>query len=192
MVRKGCEARPRYARQVPRRPLPAGPRPRPCGEAGDAPVPLRRPDHLAFLALASRKKRVRTAVVLLRDAWDGAGDLHLAPQEFAVEVGQLRADGLTNTDLRWLIGKGYVEHLYEMPAGAKQARAFRRESSLSITQASCFVLTEEGHSALSGWAEPSDGHSCRPGEGERSGIAPRSSHPRWDAEQRELCWARPL
>lgn len=150
-------------------------------------LPLR-PNPLSFLDVATRRARLRKGLVLLRDALEGAADLHLTSREFAIEVAQLHAAGLTNTDLRWLIGKGFVEHLCERPTKARGPRLLRKAHGLSISQASCFVLTPAGDAAASLWPGPSAEDRCPPGEPEGNGSARTSIRPKYDAGFRELWW----
>jgi hypothetical protein len=131
---------------------------------------------------------VLTALALLLDAWDGAGDLCLDPREFAVELGELYAAGLNATLVRWLIGKGYVQHLRERPARGAGARTFQVAAGLGLSRASCFVLTEAGLRLASEWAAAHRRPALPAG-----GPGPQAAEkapvlPRWDAESRKLSW----
>ncbi len=64
--------------------------------------------------------------------------------DFAVEIGALRALGLSDNDLRWLTCKSYALHAREVTLGGEVGRAFRPEGDLSFGERTCFVLTEEG------------------------------------------------
>jgi hypothetical protein len=64
--------------------------------------------------------------------------------DFAVEIENLRAAGLTNGDLRWLACKGYVEHAVETTPAGSETRRFGAEGELTFGLRSCFVLTEAG------------------------------------------------
>ncbi len=98
----------------------------------------------ASFAGAGRESRIWPGLLLLRDALDRARELKHDPWEFAVHIRQLREVGLTNTDLRWLICKGYAEHaLKDISAGAGR-RAFLKLASLVLPEGTCFVLTARG------------------------------------------------
>src|SRR5262245_28548005 len=51
-----------------------------------------------------------SALNYLRQAYDCAQESRQSPWEFAIEMANLESAGLSHTDSRWLIGKGYVEH----------------------------------------------------------------------------------
>jgi hypothetical protein len=84
------------------------------------------------------------ALSILHAAWEAARDLETASSEFAVEIHQLYAAGATSTDLRWLIAKGFTEHLLEIVRKDGQSRSFHHPHGLAFTDQSCFVLTEAG------------------------------------------------
>jgi hypothetical protein len=74
-----------------------------------------------------------------------ARDTGVDPWQFAVELELLFEDGVTLTDLRWLLAKGYIQHQQEVtPPGAAQ-RQFR---VLPVTQwpaSACVLLTASGY-----------------------------------------------
>jgi hypothetical protein len=82
--------------------------------------------------------------LLLRDAWERARELKQDPWAFAVDIRQLREEGLTNTDLRWLVCNGYVEHALEGISAGTGRRSFLKLASLTLPQRTCFVLTARG------------------------------------------------
>lgn len=97
-----------------------------------------------------------------------------APWQYAVLVSTLEAAGLKESDLRWLIAQGYVEHAVEVTKAGEKERRFRRRARPRFDLRSCFVLTEAGASfAL---------RTCN------LEIAASSTTglPRWDAVRREL------
>ena len=55
--------------------------------------------------------RIAEALTLLREADEAARTVGRDTWEFAVEIGQLRAAGLTNADLRWLLCEGITWQL---------------------------------------------------------------------------------
>jgi hypothetical protein len=68
-----------------------------------------------------------------RPAWD-----------FAVDVEQLRATGLTDCDLRWLTCKGFVKHALETSQPSGMQRTFDDEPNLRLSECSSFILTQRG------------------------------------------------
>jgi hypothetical protein len=85
----------------------------------------------------------RYAEELDRDAWD-----------FAVEISHLRAAGLTNSDLRWLVCKEYVEHAREITLPGEMRRSFHGHGGLIFFKRSCFILTPSGREAAEAEATP--------------------------------------
>ncbi len=88
--------------------------------------------------------RIRPALGVLLEA------VHYAEQtsddcwEFAVELDQLTALGLTCNDFRWLVRKGLVEHRREVTLEGDNGRAFRPTGDLTFPEATCFILTDAG------------------------------------------------
>ena len=68
----------------------------------------------------------------------------LSPWDFAVEMDNLLAAGLSTSDLRWLVRRGYLEHGYEVTRPQDVARRFRPCRNLAFAERTCFVLTEAG------------------------------------------------
>jgi len=63
--------------------------------------------------------------------------------EFAVTIGELRRDGVTENELRWLVCRGYVEHAEEVTTTGHE-RAFDHHVSLRFNKRSAFVITGAG------------------------------------------------
>ncbi|MEM1068041.1 MAG: hypothetical protein AAGG48_25470 [Planctomycetota bacterium] len=84
------------------------------------------------------------ALALLRDARRYAEQLARDPWDFAEEKSSLRRLGLSNSDLRWLICKGFVEHGRETSTNRTDHREFRRDGGLRFSKKSCFILTKSG------------------------------------------------
>jgi hypothetical protein len=130
--------------------------------------------------------RLRTALDLLRQARDYAQDLHLNVWDFAVELPVFHSSGVSTSDLRWLVCKGYIEHATETTRPGKEHREFRRSGQLSLAQQECFVVTASGVAA----AYPTDDAFVRPTNGHGSadhanGVS-SGDKPRWDQGSREL------
>jgi hypothetical protein len=104
--------------------------------------------------------------------------------DFAVEIGEVYAIGVTNAVLRWLIRQGHVEHRVEVTGRRSRRRQFRGSRNLGLGGDSCFVLTEGG----AGFA--ADGRSLSSGiageENPRS--SPTEERPHWDEESRRLSY----
>lgn len=86
----------------------------------------------------------RRGLFLLAQAHEYAAELQRDVWDFAVELSSLREAGLTNSDLRWLVCKEYVEPGHEVTPGESAGREFRRGAALTITGRTCFVLTPAG------------------------------------------------
>ena len=99
---------------------------------------------LVPLLRVARETRIRPGLLLLRDALQRAGELRQDAWDFAVEIRKLRAAGLTNSDLRWLVCKGYAEHAVEGRNTDVSRRSFLRLANLALPERTCFVLTRRG------------------------------------------------
>jgi hypothetical protein len=86
---------------------------------------------------------------LLRQAKAYAADSGRSPWDFGVELDALIRGGLSTTDLRWLIAKGFVEHADEKTRLIDRARRFRPMSALIFPPRTCLVLTDAGIDVLS-------------------------------------------
>ncbi|EMI17342.1 hypothetical protein RMSM_05735 [Rhodopirellula maiorica SM1] len=64
--------------------------------------------------------------------------------EFAVEISDLRSQGLAHSDLRRLIHEGLVEHAFETTRVDDPRREFSKPCSTLLSESSCFVLTDLG------------------------------------------------
>lgn len=103
-----------------------------------------------------------SARALAQDLWD-----------FAVEIDCLRAVGLTNTHLRWLVCQGYAQHGEERSRAGDGRRRFRPVENLRFSRRTCVVLTEAGVVFAQTCPEP----------GNVNGLAGK---PVWHPSQREL------
>jgi hypothetical protein len=88
---------------------------------------------------------IHAALLLLLEAYEYAQELQRNHWDFAVALHTLRLAGLTESQLRWLVCRGYVEHAAEI-APAEKGRRFRRTGQLTFTDKTCVVLTELGAS----------------------------------------------
>lgn len=144
---------------------------------------------------------LRAALALLAHARDCALNTRAAPWDFAVEIGELCAAGLTVTDLRWLVVKGLVAHGSETSLYGDKHRSFTRSNGFNFLATTCFVLTNKGASFARGLLQ--DSAAIKPAEqakaaNERSSLhgktrswhgqtrPPATPKPRWNPELREL------
>jgi len=88
--------------------------------------------------------RMYEVVSLLLDAHRYAAELNRNPWDFAVEFRSLRSVGLTTSDFRWLVCKGFVKHAREVTPIDEDERTFQRVGNLTLTRKTCVVLTEAG------------------------------------------------
>ena len=89
-------------------------------------------------------RSLRSALAQLAHADACVRDAQCSPWEFAVEIESLIAEGLTTSDLRWLLRKGYVEHAQEVTRPRDKTRRFQSCCNLAFAPRTCFVLTEAG------------------------------------------------
>ena len=125
---------------------------------------------------------VRSAIVDLAKAYQYASEISANPWEFAIEIERLTATGITTSDLRWLVTKGYVEHAREITASGDTARRFEPAQSLSFPSETCFVVTDAGLLL----AAESEGLRIIRRHGRRGEEAEEKVCPRWDPRTRTL------
>ncbi|MCU0873293.1 MAG: hypothetical protein MUE50_13210 [Pirellulaceae bacterium] len=122
--------------------------------------------------------------------------------DFAVAIDQLRTVGLTDSDFRWLVCMGFVQHSKEITKLDEDGRRFVPTGNLSFSKRTCFVLTEDGCSFARSVSDGSisngalgptcDGQSqftCSRSVCPQSGNGSTSASvavPNWDGERREL------
>ena len=145
-------------------------------------------------AATSALRPLHVSLAILFRAWNYARNANRCPVEFAVEIDRLRAMRLTDCDLRWLVCKGYIEHLYETTLPGTNGRRCRRVGSLKFFDKSCFVLTEKGSSFAN--QDAHDGHLRLSSNGHLEGkgntalrglgVLGQEATPIWDRGEREL------
>ncbi len=92
---------------------------------------------------------IRRGLDQLARASDYAQDLETSSWDLAVEIERLLALGMTTSDLRWLVKRGYLSHARETTAPQDTDRRFEpAEHNLAFGKNTCFVLTEAGLSIL--------------------------------------------
>jgi hypothetical protein len=111
---------------------------------------------------------------------------------FAVEITLLEEAGLSNSEFRWLLKHGYVEHAEEVTLRTSAEREFRAVSKHRFTEKTCFVLCQggveyiEGHRALMGLAaSPVNGSACLE-RANPNGSPYHHAKPCWDRTKRTL------
>jgi len=134
---------------------------------------------------------IASALSLLRRAREYAEDLGRDVWDFAVEIQTLRAAGISNSDLRWLLGKGYVEHATEVTRPDDAGRKFRRDTGCRFSRKTCLVLTASGDqvacSTTQDWDRPkATGDRADAAGPTGSAGASRGLTPSWDRDRREL------
>ena len=132
---------------------------------------------------------LRAALALLQHALDCARDAQAPPWDFALEIGQLYAAGLTITDLRWMVVKEFVEHADETSLHGNEHRSFTPSRGLNFLPTTSVLLTIKGAAlAARENAAAKENAACPdeiPATNGKSHPA-ASLKPQWDAARREL------
>jgi len=87
---------------------------------------------------------IQAVLVQLAEAHDYARDVQCDPWQYAVEVQGLVAEGLTASELRELVGSGFVEHGREITSPDDPSRRFESAGNVRFSTSSCFVVTDAG------------------------------------------------
>src|SRR4029079_15923770 len=85
----------------------------------------------------------KRAIYRLRTARNYAEDTGRSAWEFAVTIGELRRDGVTENELRWLVCREYIEHAEEVTTTSNE-RKFNHHVSLRFSKRSTFVIASAG------------------------------------------------
>lgn len=167
--------------------------------ASQSPMGLTLADVGSWLAIGMNDN-LCAALALLRHAYDCAQEARAATWDFALEIGKLYEAGLTTTDLRWLVVKGFVEHGAETSAYGDSHRSFTRSAGFNFLTTTCVVLTREGAAfasqvlqtatATRAAAEPPAGVEKAPAGSEipaNGETQPKATlKPHWNPARREL------
>ncbi len=144
---------------------------------------------------------LRRAFALLHLARDYAQSTCSPAWDFALELTELRRLGLNANDFRWLMRRGFVEHLRETTHPHEMGRSFVSCDNLAFSDQSCFSLTETGVAAAEEWlggtsrlalltgeVAPLSESDCQsaPDRHEAPSRLRASATPRWNSEVREL------
>jgi hypothetical protein len=150
------------------------------GMVGHAAVDRRRYELRPHLREVSR---------LLLQAYEYALELDQDVWELAVELPVLRAAGLTNSDLRWLVGMSLAEHAIETTGPGDRTRQFRRTALVTFVEQTAVVLTRVGatvvreflgNDAVASTAEPAISNCKILAADDPSPL------PKWDNQRRQL------
>jgi hypothetical protein len=87
---------------------------------------------------------LRAGLASLWQAYRYALDAGAELWDFALESERLYKTGLTISDLRWLVAKGFAEHGRETSVYGDAHRSFRPSRGLNFVRTTCFVLTPTG------------------------------------------------
>jgi hypothetical protein len=93
---------------------------------------------------AAINNNLRLGLDLLWQSYCYSQDASVDVWDFALEIDKLYATGLTISDLRWLVAKGFVEHGQESSVYGTPHRTFRSGAGFFFGAATCVVLTPEG------------------------------------------------
>lgn len=136
--------------------------------------------------------RVRAVLTLLLEAFEYAHDLEANVWDFATEISNLRRLKLSNSDLRWLVGRGLVGHGVEVTLGGDEERSFQHPSRVVFCKKTCFVLSPAGAALAHRLCEGNGSATlaeARPADEPPSlSIAspPGPQPPKWDRDRQEL------
>jgi hypothetical protein len=130
------------------------------------------------IRIADLPSEVAAALAELAIARDYARDAGCDPWEFAVELSRLTELGLTRSDLRWLVEKGYAAHAREVTREGDPARRFVSVGNTEFSPATRFLLTDAGmHLAGSSSAAPI---FLRIADRFKAARSESATAPRWD------------
>lgn len=88
--------------------------------------------------------RIAAGLQLLLQSRQLAQEVKRDIWEFSVEKQNLNTTGVSNSDLRWMICRGLIEHAIEVTEHSVPNRQFRAGTELGLEDRSCFILTAEG------------------------------------------------
>ncbi len=98
--------------------------------------------------------KITLAISSLLEAIEYADDTNSNRWDFAVPIAQLRNLSINDTDLRWLVKKGIVEHSREVTVEGDDSRQYNPTGKLTFCHRSCFVLTDLGIATAQGQRSP--------------------------------------
>lgn len=140
-------------------------------------------------------------LALLWRAYVCAQDTGANVWDFALRTGRLYEAGMTSSDLRWMVAKGFAEHGEETSGYGDPHRSFRRSNGYFFNNHTCLILTPSGaalaehvfrgttrspQATLSAHAAAVGGTAALAATNTPATSAPK---PRWNAIRRELSLA---
>jgi hypothetical protein len=133
-------------------------------------------------------RELAAGLALLGRAHDYALDSGADRWDFAVEIAQLYALGLTKTELRWLVIRGLAEQGEEVSAYGDEHRSFRPGRGLTFLPTTALVLTAAGAALARQVAAADPAGPARDGPSGSAGHGPHCCglRPSWDESRREL------
>jgi hypothetical protein len=143
---------------------------------------------------------LRTGLSELANAYRYSIELGVDIWIFALEIQTLRDFGLTNSDLRYLICKGYVDHAGEVKLSGQEERSFRSTGRIHFSRSTCFVITDAGMSFLQTTQASTKENTTKlhdvsisrsiESDSERVHSFVDPLRPRWDPDRQELLLGR--
>lgn len=139
-------------------------------------------------AHAEMPHRVGEGLRFLLEAKEYAVDVDTDLWNFALELSELRAVGLTNSDLRWLAMKGFVEFGRETTLPGEATRSFHRLQGLTFTKRTCCIITPSGADAVRALGPPTEqAKPAQPSAPPQTSTQPAPRVvPHWDSDVQEL------
>lgn len=134
---------------------------------------------------------LRAGLAVLWRAYACAQDTGANVWDFALRTGSLYEAGMTSSDLRWLVAKGFAEHGQETSDYDDPHRSFRRSSGYFFNNHTCLILTPNGAAlAENVFRETARARQAPlPALTAVAGEAVSALKPRWHATRRELSLA---
>jgi hypothetical protein len=150
---------------------------------------------------------LRAGLALLWRAYLCAQDTGVNVWEFGLRTCRLYETGMTASDLRWMVAKGFVEHGEETSGYDDPHRSFRRSNGYFFNNHTCLILTRSGAAlaehvfrdtagspqatlaALASVVEASALANAPQAANETNTAATYAFKPRWDTTRRELSLA---
>jgi hypothetical protein len=87
---------------------------------------------------------LRAGLALLWRAYICAQDTGANVWDFALRTSRLYEAGMTSSDLRWMVAKGFAEHGQETSGYDDPHRSFHRSNGYSFNDHTCLILTPSG------------------------------------------------
>jgi hypothetical protein len=112
-------------------------------------------------------------------AWQFSRDCDRSQWDFAVELDVLDQEGVSHETLRWMLGKGLIEHAIESDEHRGIGRTFESPGGFAFKPRSCFVITGNGLNALKDVVPVAPTLAVSP-------TSPGLLVPEWDDQRHEL------